>query len=126
LLKHAYKVIDSHSYLDWGLTSDYDGGAMAQGRSSARGPGPGVPAPRGPGPGRPPAKEPGPGPPSGRGSGSAGGGRGDGRGAGPRAERAERGAGPRSGPSGLGGNTRGSEGYGELTTGKFNLVFMCF
>lgn len=68
LLKRLYRRIEALSYLDWGLTSDYDA-AATQGRAS-------------------------------RGAGVS-----------PRTDRAD-------GPRGLGGNTRGSEGYGELTTGS--------
>jgi hypothetical protein len=103
LLKLLYRSIERWSYLDWGLTSDYDASLDEAGARGARAGGSG-------------------------GGGSGGGGGAGGTGplqwnglkvtptvhhaAGVPEERRE------EVPYGLGGNTRGSEGYGELTQGS--------
>jgi hypothetical protein len=75
LLNRAYQVIDKQSYLDWGLTSDYDAKGGSVGGGGRRG----------------------------RGVSGGGGNSGDGR-----TEEVH----------GLSGNTKGSEGYGEVTAGS--------
>ena len=77
LLNRAYQVIDKQSYLDWGLTSDYDAKGGSVGGGGRRG----------------------------RGGSGGGGNSGDGR-----TEEVH----------GLSGNTKGSEGYGEVTTGSMH------
>ena len=103
LLKLLYRSIERWSYLDWGLTSDYDASLDEAGARGARA--------------------------GGSGGGGSGGGVGSGgtgplqwnglkvtptvhHAAGIPEERKE------EVPYGLGGNTRGSEGYGELTQGS--------
>ena len=75
LLNRAYQVIDKQSYLDWGLTSDYDAKGGSVGGGGRRG----------------------------RGGSGGGGNSGDGR---------------TKEVHGLSGNTKGSEGYGEVTAGS--------
>lgn len=121
LLKRAYRTIEQYSFLDWGLTSDYDediaagGAALSEQRRLSAGKGKGgAAAAAAAAPGRR------------RGASSATHATWNGirvtqtvhDAAGTKEAKSER------GPSGLGGNTRGSEGYGELTHGSMSRLIV--